>query len=174
MEPYLRRFLDAAHACPETLLEVALLDLAAGEAFDVRKVSDGVEADKVVGDEASACGRVDRAAFLDTAAAHGIPLLQQRLDFLKLRHKPLRLAVVAAVEEAAETLMQVTDEGLEGLQEESELGWGKVEFEDLRVPVHEAAEDVVERGGVPVHAELGRAVNCFERLRPLVAGFGTP
>lgn len=84
------------------------------------------------------------------------------------------LAVVAAVEEAAETLVQVTDEGLEGLQEEAELGWGEVKFEGLRVSVHEAAEDVVERGRVPMQAELGRAVNCFERLRPLVAGFGTP
>lgn len=128
MEPYPRRFFDAAHACPETLLKVVPLKLAAGESFDVREVGDGVEADEVVGDETGACGGVDRAAFLDAAAAHGVPLLQQRLDFLELCHEPLGLAVVPAIEEAAETLMQVTDQSLEGLQKKAQLRRGKVEF----------------------------------------------
>ncbi len=174
MEPDLGGFFDAAHARPVTALEVVQLELAARESFHVREIGDGVEADQVVDDQGGAGGGVEGVAVRDAAAAHGVPLLQQGLDVLELRHETLRLPVVAAVEEAAEALVQVAVECLERVQQEAELGGGEIEFENLGVMVQETAEDILEGGRVPGGGGVGGVVYRVVRLMPLFGSLGAP
>lgn len=81
------------------------------------------ERDEIVDYQIGKGRGAEMCGLLRCMAAQLIPLLQRCLSFFELSDKSMRLSVIASVGEAAQTLVQVTDQALQWMKQCAELKW---------------------------------------------------
>lgn len=132
MEDGFFNVVDATFVDPNELLVGAVDFFAAGELLDLGEVGDGVEADEVKHDQVD-LHHGAHCVVLHIPVRETVPALQHSLDFFEADagggscDRTATRARGDIVGETAEELAVLADEGLEGVEEESEVERGQLD-----------------------------------------------